>query len=113
MHEMALTEGVIRVLEEQAAVSGYARVKTVWLEIGQLSHVDPDALTFCYQAVTRGTLAEGSLLEILRTPGAAWCMDCSASVAIAQRYDPCPRCGGHQLTVTAGDEMRIKELEVD
>ncbi len=113
MHEMALTEGVVRVLEEQAAVNGYDRVKTVWLEIGELSHVDPHALAFCYEAVARGTIAEGSRLEIVAVPGAAWCMECSASVAVAHRYDACPLCGGHQLTVTAGDEMRIKELEVE
>jgi hydrogenase nickel incorporation protein HypA/HybF len=32
---------------------------------------------------------------------------------IAQRYDECPRCGGYQLQVTAGDQMRIKELEIE
>lgn len=113
MHEMALTEGVIRVIEEQAKISAYSTVRTVWLEIGELSHVDPHAMEFCYQAVARGTIAEGSRLEIIRTPGAAWCMPCGRSVRIVQRFDPCPLCGGHQLTVTAGEEMRIKELEVD
>jgi hydrogenase nickel incorporation protein HypA/HybF len=31
-------------------------------------------------------------------------------VALAQRGDPCPRCGSHQLQVVAGDEMRVKEI---
>jgi hydrogenase nickel incorporation protein HypA/HybF len=113
MHEMALTEGVVRVLEEQARVNGYSRVKTVRLEIGALSHVAPHALAFCYEAVARGTLAEGSRLEIVSIPGSAWCATCSAAVAIARRYDPCPHCGGHQLRITGGAEMRIKELEVE
>lgn len=113
MHEMAMTEGVVRVLEEQARISDYSRVKTVWLEIGELSHVDPHALAFCYEACTRGTLAEGSRLEILRVAGTAWCTTCSNSVAITQRYDACPRCGGHQLQVTGGNEMRVKEVEVE
>ncbi|MBC7908848.1 MAG: hydrogenase maturation nickel metallochaperone HypA, partial [Rhodospirillaceae bacterium] len=29
------------------------------------------------------------------------------------RFDPCPKCGGFGLAVTAGEEMRIKELEVE
>lgn len=113
MHEMALTEGVLKVLEDQAGPQGYSKVKTVWLDIGDLSNVDPEAMRFCFDAVTRGSLAEGAALEIIRSPGQAWCMDCCDTVAISQRYDPCPRCGGHKLTVTGGDEMRIKELEVE
>jgi hydrogenase nickel incorporation protein HypA/HybF len=114
MHEMSLTEGVVRIVEEQAARHGASRVKTVWLEIGELSSVEPDSMLFCFDAVARGNpLTEGAVLQILRVPGTAWCMDCSESVSIAQRFDPCPQCGGHHLTVTTGDEMRIKELEVE
>ncbi|GAH74778.1 unnamed protein product, partial [marine sediment metagenome] len=38
---------------------------------------------------------------------------CSESVEIKQRYEPCPSCGGYQLQVTGGEEMRVRELEVD
>ncbi|MCG7980654.1 MAG: hydrogenase maturation nickel metallochaperone HypA, partial [Candidatus Thiodiazotropha endolucinida] len=31
----------------------------------------------------------------------------------AARYEACPECGSYQLQVTGGDEMRIKELEVE
>jgi hydrogenase nickel incorporation protein HypA/HybF len=34
-------------------------------------------------------------------------------VRVAQRFDACPDCGGYQLQVTGGDELRIKELEVE
>jgi hydrogenase nickel incorporation protein HypA/HybF len=39
-------------------------------------------------------------------------MQCSRSVAIAARGDPCPDCGGWQLQVTGGDQMRVRELEL-
>ena len=57
--------------------------------------------------------ARGATLEIIETPGIAWCMACSKSVEIKQRYEPCPSCGSYQLQVTGGEEMRVKELEVD
>ncbi len=50
--------------------------------------------------------------EIIDVPGAAWCMRCCDSVAIDRRGEPCPRCGSHQLQVSSGDQMRVKELEV-
>lgn len=113
MHEMAMTEGVLRILEDQAKAQNYSKVRTVWLELGQLSHADPEAMAFCFDAVVRGTLAEGAKLEIIRTPGEAWCLGCGETVAVAQRFDACPRCGSHRLQVTKGDDMRIMELEVE
>jgi len=113
MHEMSLCEGVLQVLEAESKKANFSKVKTVWLEIGELSSVEPDAMLFSFEVVTRNTLADGATLNIIRTPGAAWCMHCAKSVSIKQRFDECPDCGGHQLQVTTGDEMKIKELEVD
>ncbi len=61
----------------------------------------------------RGSLAEGARLEIIQLPGEAWCMQCAKSVEVKQRFDQCPDCGGYQLQVTGGDQMQIKELEVE
>ena len=113
MHEMSLAEGVLQIMEDQARAQDFTKVKTVWLEIGRLSHVDPHAIAFCFDAVTKETLAEGAKLEIIRTPGQAWCHDCVEQVEIASLVDDCPKCGGHRLQVTDGDDMRVKELEVD
>ncbi|MDJ0950876.1 MAG: hydrogenase maturation nickel metallochaperone HypA [Alphaproteobacteria bacterium] len=112
MHEMALSESMILIIEQEAVRQRFDRVKTVCLEIGVLSHAEPEAMGFCFEAVSRGTVAEGARLEIQRPPGEAWCMDCAGTIEIARRFDPCPRCGGHQLQVTGGEELRVKELEV-
>jgi len=113
MHEMSLCEGVLQVLEDHAASQGFKQVKTVWLEIGALSGVDPEAMRFGFDVVMKGTLAEGAVLEIIDLPGKAWCMQCGKSVAVKARFDACPDCSSYQLQVTGGDEMRVKELEVE
>lgn len=113
MHEMALCEGIIGIVEEEARKLAFSKVKVVCLEIGALSHVAPEAMKFCFEAVAAQTIARGAKLEIIETPGTAWCMVCSESIEIKQRYEPCPSCGGHQLQVTGGEEMRVRELEVD
>jgi hydrogenase nickel incorporation protein HypA/HybF len=113
MHEMSLTESVIEILAEEGRRQGFSRVKTVWLEIGALSGVEPEAMMFCFDVVARGTLAEGAQLEIVRAPGRGWCLACEKDVALAERFGPCPECGGHRVQMTAGDEMRVKELEVE
>jgi hydrogenase nickel incorporation protein HypA/HybF len=113
MHELSLAESVLKIAEETAHAQGYARVKAVWLEIGALSQVEPEAMRFCFDAVARDSLVAGARLEIVATPGTAWCMGCSASVPLQTLYDDCPRCGGRQLQVTGGRELRVKELEVE
>lgn len=113
MHEMSLAESMLQIIEDNARSGGYARVKTVWLEVGRLAGVEPEALRFCFDAVTRDSLAEGASLVILETAGIGRCLTCGKSVEVAQRYDPCPECGGFPVEVTGGTEMRISELEVE
>ncbi|WP_457673310.1 hydrogenase maturation nickel metallochaperone HypA [Thiolapillus sp.] len=113
MHEMALCESVLDILERHAREQGFSRVKTVWLEIGALAGVEVEAMRFCFDAVTRHSIAEGATLEIIRTPGQAWCLECARQVEIQRHFDACPRCGGCQLQVTGGEEMRVRELEVE
>ena len=59
------------------------------------------------------TVADSARLEIIATPGAGWCMQCEGTVALAQLYGACPQCGTHQVQVTGGTELRVKELEVE
>jgi hydrogenase nickel incorporation protein HypA/HybF len=113
MHELSIAEGIILLLEEQAARESFSRVRLVRLEIGPLAAVEAQALRFCFAAVSRDSLADGARLEIVELPGRAWCLGCGNGVAIAQRYDACPRCGSRHLQVTGGDELRVKELEVE
>ncbi len=113
MHEMSLCAGIVEILAEQARVQNYSRVKTVWLEVGELAGVEVEALRFGFDVTTRGTLADGAALEMIRLPGTAWCQACRRSVEAHQRFDPCPRCGEYQLQITGGEEFRIKELEVE
>jgi hydrogenase nickel incorporation protein HypA/HybF len=113
MHEMSLAEGVLQVIEDSARSNGFTQVKTVWLEIGELSGADAEAMRFCFDAVVKGTLAEGARLEIVATEGQGRCLTCGQTVHIQLRYDPCPLCGGYPVEPTGGLEMKVKELEVD
>jgi hydrogenase nickel incorporation protein HypA/HybF len=112
MHEMSLAEGVVQIVETTARANDASAVRAVWLELGALSHVEHEALRFSFDVVKRGTVAEGARLEIRITPGRAWCMPCADSVDLVRLGDPCPRCGSHQLQVTGGEEMRVKEIEI-
>ena len=113
MHEMTLAESVLQIVEDAARREGLRRVRAVWLEIGQLSGIEPEAISFCFDAVARDSIAEGARLEIVMTAGAAWCNACSELVALTELGAPCARCGGYRLRLTEGTGMRVKELEAE
>ncbi len=113
MHEMALAEGVLQLVEETAMREKAQRVKLVVLEIGCLSSVEPEAMRFCFEAVTSGGIAQGAALEIVVVPGEGWCMACGETVPMEEPYAACPRCGGYQLRPTGGTAMRVREIEIE
>jgi hydrogenase nickel incorporation protein HypA/HybF len=108
MHELGITNGIV---EFCAGRAGAERVTRVRLEIGQLSAVLPDAVRFCFDVCAKGTVVEGALLEIIETPGRALCRDCNSEVAMTQSFGLC-RCGSANLRVIAGEELKIKEMEL-
>jgi hydrogenase nickel incorporation protein HypA/HybF len=113
MHEMSLAEAVLSIAEQAARTQGFVRVRTVWLEIGALAQVEPEAMRFWFDAVARDSIAQGARLEIVSTPASAWCPECNRSVAVRGLLDDCPACGGQQLEVVGGRQMRVTELEVE
>ena len=112
MHELSLCESVVQILDKSAKEQGFSTVKTVWLEIGALSCVEPEAMRFSFDVVTRGTLAAGAKLVIERVPATARCLSCLQDVSVNEYGDLCPACGSSDLQISGGDQLRVKELEV-
>ncbi len=112
MHELSICEGIIHVLEEQSVRQGFRRIQRVRLEIGPMSGVEIASLRFCFDVAARGSVAENATLEILEPPGRAECLECGKVFTIRKRFGECPACGGYRLHTSGGDELRIRDLEV-
>ena len=112
MHEIALCEGLVQALEEQAGSHGFRHVHRVWLEIGSLASVECDAIRFNFDIMTRGTIADNAKLDIMEVNGTAWCLPCGMAVDLHRFGDSCPNCDSHQLHVLDGTQIKIKKLEV-
>jgi hydrogenase nickel incorporation protein HypA/HybF len=97
MYELALTESIVEIATDAAEKQGAAKVRRLVVDVGALSHVEPEALRFCFAAVAAGTIVEGAALEILRVPGAGRRPDCGRTAPLAERFTACPECGGHRV----------------
>ncbi len=109
MHELGITQNIVEIACQQAQGMKINRVR---LEIGTLSAILPDAVRFCFDVCAQGTLLEGAILEIIEIPGLGKCRHCGAEVPLNQPFGICD-CGSTQLDLIAGQELKIKEMEIE
>lgn len=110
MHELAIAHGIVATCEQSA---GGRKVVEVVLRIGTLSGVVPEAVEFCFDACAKGTLLEGTRLVIERVEAKARCSRCRAEFPVQAYFDPCPLCGALGNEILAGEELRVREIEVE
>jgi hydrogenase nickel incorporation protein HypA/HybF len=110
MHELGITQNIVAIVSEHARG---APVKRVTLEIGKLSAIMPDAVRFCFDICCQGTVLEGATLEILEIPGLGKCRHCGTEVSLDQPFGICPACNSIELNILQGEELNIKEMEVE
>ena len=109
MHELGITQYIVAIVTEQAQG---AKVQLVVLEIGKLSGVLPQAIEFCFDICTQNTVLVGAKLEIREITGLARCRQCGAEIAIDKPFGVCG-CGSVQLDLIAGQELKIKQIELE
>ena len=112
MHELSLAENAVALIEDAARREGFARARVIWLEVGALACVEPQALRFALESATRGSCAEGARIEIVHQSGAGTCRSCGQRCTMASRYELCPHCGS-VLEATQGTALRIRDLDVE
>ena len=113
MHEFSLCRAIIDIINKHVAGKNCNYVKKISLEVGQLAGVDESALRFGFEAITKGTIAEHSILDIIGIEGRAICDTCQKTVKLKHYYDACQTCGHFSLTITHGEELRVKFMEIE
>jgi hydrogenase nickel incorporation protein HypA/HybF len=108
VHELAITESLV---DAVIARLPDKRITCVRLEIGALSGVVADSVRFCFDIVTEGTALEGAKLEITQPPAVCHCRICDGDFEPDGPFAIC-RCGSAEVTVTAGQGLKITSVLV-
>ncbi|MBW4684730.1 MAG: hydrogenase maturation nickel metallochaperone HypA [Komarekiella atlantica HA4396-MV6] len=109
MHELGITQNIVAIVTEHAQGK---KVQRVLLEIGQLSAIMPNAVRFCFEICTQNTVLAGAILEIKEISGLGRCRQCGAEIPLDKPFGSC-NCGSTRLDLIAGEELKIKEIEVE
>ena len=113
MHEMSIAQSLVDILKEEM-VKNHARVlKSVRLNVGQMSAVVPDSLSFCFEVITKETELEGAELVMEVIPLEGLCKECKETFGIKDYAFQCPHCGSKEIETIAGQDLSIVEIEVN
>ena len=119
MHEFSIATSIVESVLEFAAKQQFAELLSVRLTIGELANIDAEQLSFCYEAITKGTPIEGSTLEIEKSEARVQCAACSyqgrpkywddALYFTAVPTLQCPDCG-KGVDIIEGQDCAIKTV---
>ena len=113
MHELGITQSIIEIAERTAREQQAEKVLSVTVEVGSLSGVVPEALEFCFEACSNGTFLQGTQLLIEKVAAQGRCRDCGREFPLEELLACCPDCGSAAGDILSGEELRIKEMEID
>ena len=114
MHELSITQDVVKIVLEHAQMHGVHKVVGVNLRVGELRDVVDEWMQRFFDYLSKGTIAEGAKLKIERLPVIFRCK-CEETFTVnirETREIACPRCSGTNLVLISGREFDVQGIEV-
>lgn len=110
---MGVTQGILDAAFSAAAEAGAKRITRIAVTIGELSEIQDFALTFAFESLTPGTMAEGAELAITELSPRSHCNECDKDYDHDRFQMLCPECGSFDVRLLQGRELRIDSIDAD
>ncbi|MHC1727348.1 MAG: hydrogenase maturation nickel metallochaperone HypA [Syntrophobacteraceae bacterium] len=111
MHELSIAQSLLEIIADESQKHGLQRVNKVKLQIGAFASVVPESLTFCFELVSRDTVAAGAVVEIETVGIVARCDKCDSTFDVRDQVFVCPRCGDPAFELVSGRELSVMSIE--
>ncbi len=120
MHEFSVASEIVQTVLDTARKNEGKKVLSIQLEVGELTLLNMEQVTFWIQELFKGTLAEGAKVKVRRIRAEILCEACGYRGK--GRWNPedplshlviqnCPRCDSFQIKVEKGKECLLKRME--
>ena len=113
MHEMAIAEGILDIALKAMEENEAKRVARVKLLVGEMAGVECESLLFCFEALTKGTAADGAALDIERVPLVGRCATCGKEQHVERYSLFCPSCRNGALEIISARELQVESSAAD
>jgi hydrogenase nickel incorporation protein HypA/HybF len=111
MHEVGLMAEALEIALDHARQSDASRIAAITMMVGERSGVVPEALTFAFDVISRGTMAEGATLSIESDAAVRRCASCGWTAETGRDVSLCPSCLG-AIRLDGGYDLRVASIEV-
>lgn len=89
------------------------RVKAVFLGLGEIAGLDPEAVRRHWVELSNGTPLERAQLHIRLIRAEAQCMACFKKYHPVNGRIHCPNCGSFGAKILSGEEFHVEHIETD
>ena len=113
MHELAIAQAILDRARDASERHGGGRVLKIGLRVGEISGVEPDALSFGIEVLAKGTPLEGLALEIEQPRRQLRCAACATAFVPERFAVACPACGSPSSDCIAGNELDVTFIELE
>ena len=113
MHELSITESLLKTACEYAEKNQAKKVTTLNLIIGDLSGVVDESVQFYWDMISENTVCERALLKFEKKKAIMHCLDCSTEFQMDVELMPCPECGSMSLRIVSGREFLLDSIEIE
>jgi hydrogenase nickel incorporation protein HypA/HybF len=112
VHELSVCQALLQQVAEIAAGRGASAVESITIEVGPLSGVEPVLLSNAFAIVRAGGCAARAALVIESAAVTISCVSCGAQTQPKPNRLVCAVCGGFRTRIVAGNELRLRRVEL-
>ena len=113
MHELAVTQGLLKICLEEGKKHNVKSIKEIKIQVGELTDLVPSCISYYFNIVAKDTIAENTKINIEKIPVSIRCNKCNYKGEIGRNNYVCPKCKGNIYEITKGREFYLDTMEVD
>ena len=121
MHEFSIADEIVKNVIDTARKNGGKKVLSIQLEIGELTHLNGEQVSFWIKELFKDSVAEGAEVKIKTIKARIQCKDCGYKAGMGSDQEDsfrhlitmsCPRCNSFQLKIEKGRECILRRIQV-
>jgi len=113
MHELSIAMNIVELAEEAALKKNAISISRVALDIGSLSGIEYDALTFAMEEAVKDSMLAKASIEYNIIEAVAVCEDCCNEFVSDDYFKTCPICNSLNTSLIKGKELKIKAIDIE
>lgn len=114
MHEVGVTEEIVRIIISEAESHGAGKVVSAELSVGALTGFYPDVILYYFDMMKQEhPLIAEAVLEARSVPGKLTCFDCHHVSEITDYLLTCPLCDSLNTDLEGGQDVLVTTLEIE